>query len=211
MKIIDISTPLSERMPVWPETPHPRFTLISSMRDGDCANDTKVEMSIHSGAHIDAPSHFLAGGKSIDKIPLETFIGPVFVAYLPKVKKISSRELMKLKIPNGITRVLFKTSNSSLWKKPHVFRKDYVGLTEDAARWIAERHLKLVGVDYLSVADFSETAPVHKVLLKRGIALLEGLDLREAREGVYQLIALPLFIPNAEAAPTRAVLLPHTP
>ena len=86
MKIIDISTPISSNTLMWPNTPKPQFSLISSLKDGGIAKDTKIEMSIHTGTHIDAPSHFLANGKSIDKLPLQTFIGPALVAYLPKVK-----------------------------------------------------------------------------------------------------------------------------
>ena len=208
MKIIDISTPISSSIPVWPNTPKPFITMISSLKDGDAADDTKIEMSIHTGTHIDAPSHFLSDGKTIDEMNLEVFIGPVFVAYLPEAKKITGEDIKNLGIPKGITRLLFKTSNSLLWKEnPTEFNKDYVALTEDGAKAIVEKKIKLVGIDYLSIADFDETESVHKILLEKEIAILEGLDLSKAEEGTYKLFSIPIMISGAEAAPTRAVLI----
>lgn len=208
MRIIDISTPISPNTPVWPKTPKPKFGLISSIKDGASSDDTKIEMSVHTGTHIDAPSHFLAGGKSIAEMDLDIFTGPVFVAHLPEVKKITGGDIEKLKIPEGMERLLFKTSNSLLWGREGVaFKKDYVGLSVDAAEALAGRGLKLVGIDYLSIADFSETDPVHRVLMKEGIAILEGLNLSGAEQGVYSMFSAPIMIPGVEAAPARAFLM----
>jgi len=208
MKIIDISTSISSYTPIWPKIPKPRFSPILSIKNGGVANDTKIEMSIHTGTHIDAPLHFFIKGKSTDKLPLETFIGPTFVAHLPKVKEITSRDLEKIKLPHGTKRLLFKTSNSSLWsKKNHKFKKDYVGLTQDAALWLSKQKIKLVGIDYISIAKFDEAMLVHQILLKKEIVILEGLDLSKVKQGTYQLMCLPVKISNIEAAPVRAVLL----
>ncbi|MDO8492707.1 MAG: cyclase family protein [bacterium] len=206
--IIDISIPVNHKTPIWPKTPRLRLKNICSIKKGDSANDTKIEMSLHTGTHLDAPRHFFSGGQSIDKMPLQIFIGPAFVAYLPKVKKITAYDLEKLHLPRGVSRLLFRTSNSLLWKKRiSKFQKNYVGLTADAAMWLSKRKIKLVGVDYLSVSAFDETVPVHRILLKKGIALLEGINLGGVKQGVYQLICFPVKISNLEAAPVRAVLI----
>lgn len=208
MKIIDISIPISRVMPIWPKSSPPRIIKISDMSKGDKVNETRIEMSVHTGTHIDAPLHFLSNGDAIDQSQLGVFFGQVFVAYLPKVKIISATDLSRMVLPKGITRILFRTSNSVLWKnKVSRFRRDYVGLTTDAAFWLVKRGVKLVGVDYLSVASFSEISEVHKILLKKNTAILEGLDLTGVKQGLYQLICLPINIFNVEAAPVRAVLI----
>lgn len=206
MKIIDISTPIALRTPCWPGTPPVRIQHIASIENGDSANDTKIEMSLHTGTHADAPSHFRRRGKTIDRLPLSAFVGPAYVAHVPKMKAITKRELEALDLPEGCTRVLFKTANAARANRT-AFDKTYVGLSADGAEWIAENGFELVGIDYFSIASFEETAPVHDILLRKNIVILEGLDLRAAHAGTYELVALPLLISGAEAAPVRAVLL----
>lgn len=197
MKILDISVPINNTTPLWPKA--------SGLRLKGCA---RIEMDVHTGTHLDAPRHFVSKGKTIDQLSLQTFIGPVFVAYLPRVKEITAQDLDALQLPPGVTRLLLRTSNSLLWaKKESRFKKEYVGLTSDAARWIVQHHITLVGVDYLSVAKFDEAVPVHKILLSKNIALLEGINLIGVKQGTYQLICLPVNISDAEASPTRAILL----
>lgn len=208
MKIIDISTPVSSEGPTWPNVPKPLMSMISSRKDGDAANDTKVEMSIHAGTHIDAPSHFVDGGKTIDQMDLGVFIGTAYVVDLSEVKKITSEDIEKIDIPKGVTRLLFKTSNSLLWKENKTsFDKDYVGLTSGAAKSISGRNIKLVGIDYLSIANFDETELVHRILFEKEIAILEGLDLSKVESGEYKLFSTPIMIAGVEAAPARAILI----
>ena len=208
MKIIDISIPVSKKTPLWPGTPRIVLKKFRSLKRGDNSNDTEIEMSMHIGTHIDAPLHFIRKGASIDQLPLNIFMGSVFVAYLPKVKEITVADLDKLDLPKKVDRILFKTSNSLLWKNCiSKFKKDYVGLTQDAALWLSRRGVKLVGVDYLSVAKFNEIVSVHKILLKNKTILLEGIDLSGVSPGTYHLICLPIKISNAEAAPVRAILI----
>jgi len=100
------------------------------MKKGDAHNETSLEMNIHTGTHIDAPLHFVSNGKSIDQMDPSIFVGPAFVVSLPSIKEIKSSDLEKVRLPLGVQRILFKTSNSSLWnKKNSKFTKDYVGLT----------------------------------------------------------------------------------
>ena len=208
MRIFDISVAVSGRITSWPGSPLPRFTKTLSLKNGDEANNTKLTMSVHTGTHIDAPSHFISGGQTIDQLPIDIFFGRVFVAYLPKVKEITAQDLENLNLPKGTVRLLFRTSNSLLWEKGiSRFRKKYVGLNAGAARWLVKRRIKLVGVDYLSVAKFDEAVLAHQILLKAGMALLEGINLSKVKPGFYQLICLPVKIFNCEAAPTRAILI----
>lgn len=208
MKILDISLPLSPRTPHWPTDTPTRLWQTSCIADGAHSNDTHMETSLHAGTHYDAPLHFLAEGKSIDKIDLSAFMGPAYVAHLPRVKSISEHDLEKIRLPKGTTRILFKTVNSKRWGTAATeFNEEYVGVTAGAAQWLVKNKIKLVGIDYLSVAAFSEIVPVHRALLGKGIVILEGLDLRKAKEGKYELVALPLLIPGSEASLVRAVLL----
>lgn len=208
MKIIDISIPVNKRMILWPGSPGLRLKRVVDMKKGRTYNETFLEMSAHTGTHIDAPLHFISKGKSIDKLSPEIFIGRVFVADLSGLEKITSKDLEKIKLPRGVKRLLLKTSNSSLYgKKNYKFKKDYVGLTAKAAEWLAKRSFKLVGIDYLSVAKFDETAEVHKILLSGGMVILESINLSNIDQGEYQLVCLPIKISGIEAGLTRAVLL----
>lgn len=206
--IIDISVPIDDKLPIWPNSPKPKFSKISSIRGGDSANDTEIKMSVHTGTHIDAPLHFIQNGKSVEKLDLKTFFGPVFVVYLPKIKEITSRDIRKLNLPKKTERILFKTENSNLWrKKISKFNKNYVGLTVDAAEWLSKKGVKLVGIDYLSIAKFDEAEEVHKILLEKGIIILEGINLNKVKQGRYQLVCLPVKIAGLEASQTRAILI----
>lgn len=209
MKIIDISILINDKnkTPTWPGGNDLKIKSILNIKENIC-NETSIEMSSHIGTHIDAPFHFIAKGQLVDQFNLDIFIGTVFVAYLPKVKNITSFDLEKLKIPVGIKRILFKTENSLLWKKKiSKFTKKYVGITSDGAIWLSKHNFKLIGVDYLSVAKFTETAEVHKILLSKKIVLLESIDLSKVKSGIYELVCLPLKISGLEASPTRAVLI----
>ncbi len=208
MKIIDISVTVDSRTVVWPRTPKPAFRKLSSLRKGELSDDTQITTSVHVGTHLDAPSHFIASGKSIDKLPLDIFMGRVLVVDLPKIKDIAAEILEALNLETSVDRLLFKTSNSEPWRKRGgKFNKNYVGVTTSGARWLTKRKLKLIGVDYLSIAKFNEVQSVHQILLKGNIALLEGINLAKVKAGTYQLICLPTRLANVEAAPTRAILL----
>lgn len=208
MKIFDISISLEKNMPVWPGNKAPQITQARSIRRGDASNDTKIEMNMHSGTHIDAPLHFLAQGKTITDLSLQGFIGKALVVHLPKAQVIDSEVLRNIRIPRGVTRILFKTSNSLLWRKKETsFNKKYVGLTVDGALWLVKKEITLIGVDYLSVATFREIAEVHKTFLKKGVVLLEGIDLSAVTSGIYTLVSMPLKISAVEAAPVRAILI----
>ena len=208
-KIIDISLPIKEGMTVWPKSLEPSFKRALSFAKGDLWTQTEVNMDLHTGTHIDSPLHKVKNGLSIGGLPLKSMLGPAFVAYLPKIEAITAQDLDNLNLPKNTARLLFRTSNSNFWQdKGKKFQKKFVGLTPDAALWLASHKIKLVGNDYLSVAKFDQQPEVHRILLENKIIILEGLNLSGVKPGSYWLACLPLKFVNTEAAPARAVLLP---
>ena len=204
--LIDISVPLDRPLPIWPGDPYPKITRVQSLNGGDPATVSTLSMCVHSGTHIDAPSHFLAGAATIGDISLRNLIGPVYVVQVES-NLIDASILRELDVPSNCNRILFKTKNSALWRKGPEIRKDYVALTPDAAHWLVEHAIILVGIDYLSIERFGEpNNRTHKILLEAGMIILEGLNLIRVTPGNYNLICLPLSLENAEGAPARALL-----
>jgi len=208
MKIHDISLTIAPDMPIWPGDPHPSFTSLAQIAKGDLANVTHLALCAHTGTHIDAPYHFLAEGAALESISLETLIGPAHVIEIPEVEMITADVLCSVDIPASLERVLFKTRNAGIWERGEkVFQTDFVAIAPDAAAWLVEREIKLVGVDYLSVAPFSDPQPTHQILLRAGIVILEGLNLSEVHPGQYSLYCLPLKLDGIDGAPARAILI----
>lgn len=207
MGIIDISVPLSSNMPIWPDSPGICLHWHKRLDAGDECNNTRLDCDTHVGTHVDAPSHFLVNGATVEQLSLEVLIGTAIVSYLPKVSAIAASDLEDLTLPSGIERLLLRTRNSELWEAGVAeFRKDYVALTADAAQWVVDHNISLIGVDYLSVQRYGDSALTHQVLLESGVVILEGLNLADIKPGGYELICLPIRLVGAEGAPARAVL-----
>jgi arylformamidase len=163
-------------------------------------------MGSHTGTHIDAPHHFVEGGRKLQEIPLDWLVGDATVFHIPEVRSITRRVLESLDW-TGVRRVLFKTDNSQRWSDGR-FYKDFVYLEPAAAEFLVELGLCLVGIDYLSIDRFgSETHPTHFVLLPRNIVVLEGLNLSRIAPGRYHMVALPLNLQQTDGAPTRVILM----
>ena len=158
MNYHDISVPIHPAMPVFEGDPSVEISLSSSIEKGDPANVSRLVLGAHTGTHVDAPRHFLAGGKTVDDIPLDILIGPARVVELTGVTEISRDALSSVDL-EGQERVLFKTSNSSLWQETG-FREDFVYLSECAALYLVEIGVKLAGIDYLSVEKYGAAEPV---------------------------------------------------
>jgi len=206
MQIIDISAPMRAGMHVYEGDPPVSIERAASLAAGDLANVTRLAFGAHTGTHVDAPVHFIEGAPGVETLPLDALIGPAAVVDATRITAdIDAAALAALDIPPDATRVLFKTPNSALWDEP-AFSPHFVGLLPDAARALAGRGVRLAGIDYLSVAPQADPAPAHEALLRAGIVILEGLDLRRVEPGAYTLICLPLLIPGADGAPARAVL-----
>ena len=209
MPIYDVSVALSADTPTYPGDPSINISQFFSLENGDPANVSVIHFGAHSGTHVDAPAHFLAGGVRVSSLPLETLIGRVQVVEVPPTIDAINAEFIETHCNTGETRVLFKTRNSSFWNNAVAFRSDYTSLDADGARQLARMGVKLVGIDYLSIEKFgAETFETHHALLSQGIVIVEGLDLHQISAGPYELICLPLRIAggSGDGAPARVVL-----
>jgi arylformamidase len=205
--LIDISVRLDPQMPIWPDSVGIRVTRSQSFADGDAVNVTRLDMDVHCGTHVEAPLHFLDGGRSLEEMALDTFVGPTHVAHLPDADVIGPDELERARIPDGVTRLLLRTRNSAIWHHAdRAFTRDYAALSPEGARWIVDRGMRLVGADYLSVQRFEDGPETHQILMHGGVAILEGIDLSDVPAGAYRLTCAPIWIGGAEAAPARALL-----
>lgn len=190
---------------------HGHFAL--DMRRGDALSLSDFSMGAHSGTHVDAPMHFVAGGASVDQLPLAPFIGWARVIDIPdSVQAIDARELERHDW-RGAPRILFRTRASLHgWMASPTFRHDFAYVAPDAARLLADAGVQLVGIDYISAEQYNAPAPeTHRILLGHGIPIVEGIVLTNAPAGDYDLIVLPLKLSGHEGAPARAVLRPRRP
>jgi arylformamidase len=209
MRIYDISLPISPDLPVWPGDPGLVIERLSKIEAGDTANVTHVSMGAHTGTHVDAPYHFLGGeAPTVEKLPLKILSGRAYVLHLPEVDQITAAVLQTAEIPPRTRRLLFKTRNSQYWvNRTPGFQRDFVAISADGAQYLVDRGVKLVGVDYLSVAPFQDSVPTHEILLKAGVVIVEGLNLADVSQGRYTLHCLPLKLVGADGAPARAILI----
>jgi len=209
MKIYDISLPISPEIPVWPGDPPVVIKQVSSMDAGAHDNVSRLECSVHTGTHVDAPHHFLNDHRTVDALPLEVLTGPAQVVQIPEeVGLITAGILEEAGIPSGTSRLLLKTRNSRLWARGEKeFARDFVGLSAEGAGWLVRTGVKLVGIDYLSIAPYKQSIPTHQVLLKPGIVILEGVNLSAVPPGIYDLYCLPLKLVGSDGAPARAILI----
>ncbi|MDX2040734.1 MAG: cyclase family protein [Acidobacteriota bacterium] len=210
MNIYDITVPISANLPVYPGDPEIQLERIMSLEKGDIANVTRLCCSTHIGTHVDPPSHFIAGARSLDELPLETLIGTARVVDVGDVPAITAEVLSRCDL-DGATRVLFKSRNSEFWPPLNdaekTFREDFTCIAPNAARLLVERGVQLVGIDYLSVERFNFDEPTtHLVLLGANVVIVEGLALRDVPPGDYELLCLPLKIKDGDGSPARVVL-----
>lgn len=206
--IYDVTVPITNTMPVWPGDPAVQLMLKShSSRDGShTVKLTAIEMGSHTGTHLDAPIHMVAGGRSLSDIPLSQLVGEASVVEIENVRSIGRVQLEALDW-RGVERVLFKTENSKHWQGGQ-FYEEFVYLEPDGAEFLVERGIRLVGIDYLSIDKYkSEKHPAHFVLLTKNVVVLEGLDLSRVKPGRYRMAALPLNLKDADGAPARVVLM----
>jgi len=204
---LDISVPLRGGMAHWPGDPAVRIRPLARIGRGVECNLTALSMCVHAGTHMDAPLHYLAKGVSIDRMPVEATVGRARVIEIAHPVAIEPKELRHHRIRRG-ERLLFRTRNSERqWTDSNHFFGDYVHISPDGARFLADRGVRTVGVDYLSVGSPGpDGADTHRILLRAGIWIIEGLDLSKVTAGAYELICLPLRIPGADGAPARALL-----
>ncbi|MBD3422175.1 MAG: cyclase family protein [Chitinivibrionales bacterium] len=204
--LFDISIPLSGNIITWPKDPKPTFTKIADLAKGNDNTVSVMRLCVHAATHIDAPAHYFQNGAGVDRIPLDLLVGEACVVDMGDADMITAEVCETLTLPADTTRLLFKTRNSALLGKAPVFAKKFAALTDGAAEWIVERGIRLVGIDYLSIASYKDINSVHKILLSKDVVALEGLDLRRVTPDVYELICMPLKIAGCDGAPARAIL-----
>jgi len=205
---IDISVPLSDDMVHWPEDPPVEIKRVLDMNNGDEYNLTHVSMAVHTGTHMDAPCHFRKSGMSIDKMPLTASVGKARVLEITDTEFINVEEIRPHRIRKG-QRILFKTKNSRRRWEDKPFNKKFVHLSIEAAKYLSERRVQTIGIDYLSIGGYEgNVIEVHDIILKAGIWVIEGLDLSRIEAGNYDLICLPIKISGSDGAPARALVRP---
>jgi arylformamidase len=201
----DISTGIREGMVQWPGDRKLNITKDLSLENGEEANVSSIETCVHLGTHIDAPLHFITNGDDVTKYPLEKLTGTARVIYLPGIKEISVAHLIDLEIGEG-DKILFKTDNSKTNWVMESFNENFVALTADAAKYLSDCKIDLIGIDYLSIAMPNDNTEVHQKLLKNKICILEGLLLQEIEEGLYDFVCLPISIEQCDGSFARVII-----
>jgi arylformamidase len=184
------------------------FEFQLDMRKGDALSLSKLSLGAHSGTHIDAPQHFIRDGISVDKVALDALIGRARVIDIPdSVQSIDAAELNRHNWRDA-ERVIFRTRSAIHgWMSSPTFHHDFAYVAPDAAQLMADAGIKLVGIDYISAEKFGAPAPLtHRILLGKGIPIVEGMALESVVAGDYDLIVLPIKVGGHEGAPARAVM-----
>lgn len=164
-----------------------------------------MSLGTHLGTHVDPPLHYLDGGAGVDELPLDALVGPGVVLDVRGIPFVDAAALARSSL-GDFKRVLLKTDNGAALLE-RAFREDYVHLTEDGARYLVERDVRLVGIDYLSIEPYRNPgAPVHHILLTSGVVILEGAHLLDIPAGPYEIFCLPLCVKGADGAPARLLL-----
>jgi arylformamidase len=200
MKMYDVTAPIFEGMPVYKNKPEkqPKFTTVTN----DYVTESRVDMDVHTGTHIDAPLHMVKNGETFETISLEKLVGVCKVFDLTNVDdKISKADIAQLDIQEN-DFVLFKTKNSL----EDAFNFEFIYVAEDAAQYLAEKKVRGVGIDALGVERNQPGHPTHKILFGNNVIVIEGLRLKEVPEGKYFMVAAPLKLVGTDAAPARVLL-----
>ena len=204
-RIIDISPLLSARIAVFPgDTSFERRELMHVDR-GDHISLSSVKTTVHLGSHADAPVHYGTGGRTIDRQPLDLYVGPCILVRVEgaRGRAITAQDLAG-RVPFGTERVVIATGT---FPDPERWTDDFASIDPALVAWLDARGVRLVAIDTPSVdrAD-SKDLPAHAAFLAHDISIIEGVVLAGVPEGRYELIALPLRIEGADASPIRAVL-----
>ncbi len=204
MTLIDITRPITPELAVWPgDAPYGAESVLA-IADGNAVNLSTLRLSAHTGTHADAPYHFLEAGPTIDRVPLDAYIGPATVVDLRDVRGALRPEHLEGVDLGKTERLLIRTESSDLAHDQ--WRDEITYPAPETARLLGERGVKLFGTDAPSVDPVdSKALEAHKALWEGGVLILEGLWLRDVPPGRYELIALPLRL-DGDGSPVRAVL-----
>jgi arylformamidase len=203
MKLIDISRRLGKNVPTWPgDTPF-SFKIEWSKANSGSVNVGKLEMSTHTGTHVDAPFHFDDEGKRIYDLDLNLYLGKALVIDMRNKESVGASDFHGVDLQE-VERVILRTDS---WEDPSQFPEKITFLRPDLALFLGEKGVRLIGVDVPSVDPLdSKELAAHHSLHENGIHILEAVDLQHVEPGLYELIALPLPLEEADGSPVRAVL-----
>jgi len=203
MRIIDISPPISPDLKVFPGDTPPSREVLMEMARGDHITLSTFRSTVHVGAHVDAPSHYGVDGQTIDRMPLDLFIGPCQVMRVD-VARGGRIAVADLTGEIASERILFATGT---FPDPHVWNDDFAAIDPALVDHLKRCGVRLVGIDTPSVDSASaKVLEAHHRFLVDGIVILEGIVLNDVPDGIYELIALPLRLVGFDASPVRAVL-----
>ena len=201
-KIYDITQTISPGMLLWPGD---QAVVFKKVEYEGISSLTQLDLSVHTGTHVDAPAHIISEGRGVDQLEMEQLTGLARVCHITEIHCIDRALLSNIDL-DGVSRLLLKTSNSTLLGLSN-FNKDYISLTEDAAEYLVEKGIRFLAMDYLSVDEFAtKIFPVHRVLLNAGVVIVEGVNLSEVPVGDYEMLCLPLKLKNCDGAPARVIL-----
>ena len=207
MKIYDISMEIREGMPVYKNKSEKRPKIAITRRLKEGANESRFMLESHTGTHADAFFHMLSNGKKINEMGLNSFIGNCVVLDFTKIKSgmITKGDFEKSSYNNKIKKngiVLLKTREKNIMRFDH----NFTYLEKTGAQFLANKKIKLVGIDNLGIERAQKNHETHKILFKKSIPVVEGLELSDIRPGKYFFIGMPLKI-SSDASPVRAVLV----
>ncbi len=201
MKIYDVSTTIQTGMGVYENDPE-KQPILSTVTNG-YITETRLDLNVHTGTHIDSPLHMVVDGQSFETIDLNKLLGPSKVLDLTHIQeKIGKDDLDHFDIQKD-DFIIFKTKNSFV----EGFQFDFVYLAEDGADYLVEKGIRGVATDALGIERSQEGHPTHKTLFSNDIIIVEGLRLKEVPPGEYFMVAAPLKVTGIEASPARVLLL----
>lgn len=210
MKIHDITMDVEPGMLYWRGGKPPEVISVYRIADGAESEVSRWLIGAHTGTHIDAPRHFVPSGLTVERLPLETFVGPARVVDVADRgdAPINAETVRQARL-NGATRVLFRTSNSEKRLVKREFSENWVGITRDGAQALVDQGVRLVGIDYVTIesADQTDAWPTHHILCGAGVIILEGANLLKISDGTYFMCCLPMRLKGSEAAATRTILI----
>src|SRR5215471_17964185 len=202
---IDLTVGIRHEMVHFPGDPSVELKQTKHLDRGDSATVSHLSLGVHSGTHVDAPVHFIGGAPGVDEFSIDAMIGPARVIEILDKEICTAQDLAAYDIGAG-ERLLLRTSNSNRCWNVDAFIEDYAHLDTSAARMLAERRVRMVGIDYLSIGRGAEGPEVHRILLGAGVVILEGLDLSRVDAGFYDVVCLPLKILGGDGAPARVAV-----
>lgn len=201
--IYDISPTLSNFTRVWPGEPNLQREVLADIDKGDTVTVSILHSTVHIGAHADAPSHIIANEDTIGEVDLDYYIGQCQVIQI-NCQPNDVITLKQITQPILAERILLKTL--SFYDRDY-WAEDFAALSPELVDYLQEKGVKLIGVDTPSVDPFhSKTLDAHRRFVANKMAILEGLYLSDIKEGLYELIALPLKLIGFDASPVRAIL-----